>query len=197
MVPTAAVSSVTPKSGRKTAQAKRDKKRHKGLAEVPLQIIDKPAVPPNVDPNDLISIENMTLIGSYSWVDSAEPTILVPGESLQVSTIPTPYTLAPDKKSFVYEDAYRMPRFPNLARMRAIDIMTKEKGIHIDWPGIDFITDRNALRKLLKWASGSSGKEFRIDLELVGERTPGYGHRFELESTRAAPGCGALPAIIA
>ena len=55
--------------------------------------------------------------------------------------------------------------------MRAIDLITAEKGIQIDWPSVDFITDRNALRKLLRWGSGVSGKDFRIDLELAGERT--------------------------
>ena len=100
-----------------------------------------------------------------------------------------------------------MPEYPNLARMKAIDIMTAEKGIQIDWPNIDFITDRNALRKLLKWAGGTSVQEFRIDLELAGERTvflnrweakprnrlgpqqQSYGFAFEHASTRPAAGC--------
>ena len=100
-----------------------------------------------------------------------------------------------------------MPEYPSLARMRAIDIMTAEKGIKVDWPNIDFITDRNALRKLLKWADGASGQDFRIDLELAGERTvflnrwetknrnrlgpeqQSYGFAFEHASTRPAPGC--------
>ena len=40
-----------------------------------------------------------------------------------------------------------------------------------DWKTVDFITDRNNLRKLLQWIGGASGKGFRIDTQLVGEKT--------------------------
>lgn len=41
-----------------------------------------------------------------------------------------------------------------------------------DWKTVDFLTDRNGLRKLLRWISQSSGKsDFRIDTQLVGKKT--------------------------
>jgi len=192
---------------RKTRQVKKDKKRHNGLAETPLRVLDRPTDSDDLNLNHRVSIENMVYIGSYSWVDSTEPTIIVPGSPAIWRDRRAPYTLSPDRMTFVYEDAYRMPSFPNLARMKAIDIITEEKGIRVDWPGVDFVTDRNALRKLLRWASGSTGRDFRIDLELVGERTiflnrweeknrvcvdrchPSYGFSFEHASTRPALGC--------
>lgn len=211
----------------KSKKAKNDRKRHNGLESSPLMVLDRPADIAAAISEDRISIEDMTYIGSYSWVDSTEPTIVVPGTSYTFRSGQgsehshtlllgspavwhdrrTPYTVPPDRVTFMYEDAYRMPQYPNLARMRAIDIMTAEKGIQVDWPSVDFITDRNALRKLLKWAGDTSGKDFRIDLELAGERTvflnrweaktrnrlgpqeQSYGFAFEKASTHPAPDC--------
>ena len=78
----------------------------------------------------------------------------------------------------------------------------------VDWPTVDVITDRNGLRKLLRWLNPSPGKEvrdFRIEIQLVGTKTlvlgrwegrtrePStgrtYGFGFEDATTRAAPGC--------
>ncbi|EPS94817.1 hypothetical protein FOMPIDRAFT_91296 [Fomitopsis schrenkii] len=191
----------------KSKKAKNDRKRHNGLESSPLMVLDRPADIAAAISEDRISIEDMTYIGSYSWVDSTEPTIVVPGSPAVWHDRRTPYTVPPDRVTFMYEDAYRMPQYPNLARMRAIDIMTAEKGIQVDWPSVDFITDRNALRKLLKWAGDTSGKDFRIDLELAGERTvflnrweaktrnrlgpqeQSYGFAFEKASTHPAPDC--------
>lgn len=61
---------------------------------------------------------------------------------------------------------------------------------------LDILTDRNSLRKLLRWVTGTADKDFRIDLQLAGEKTVifsrweekavvdwfqhhGYGHNFE------------------
>jgi len=69
-----------------------------------------------------------------------------------------------------------------------------------EWPKLDILTDRNGLRKLLRWVTGKADKDFRIDLELVGEKTVvlnrweeksgqkptysfGYGHNFEVAYT--------------
>lgn len=68
--------------------------------------------------------------------------------------------MQPDQDTYSYEDAYRMPGCPGLARMRAIDVMTAEKGIEVDWPRIDFITDRDTLRKLFRWTSGTRACKF-------------------------------------
>ncbi|TFY75224.1 hypothetical protein EWM64_g8788 [Hericium alpestre] len=96
-----------------------------------------------------------------------------------------------------------MPSSVLLPLMKAVDTVGKE----IDWPTVDFVTDRNNLRKLLRWASGSTGRsnDFRIDFELAGENTvlfnrfeertkvmtdgKGYGFSFEHETTSPTPGC--------
>lgn len=39
------------------------------------------------------------------------------------------------------------------------------------WKSVDFLTDRNGLRKILRWTQHASGRDFRIDTQLVGEKT--------------------------
>jgi hypothetical protein len=85
----------------------------------------------------------------------------------------------------------------------AVDALALE-GVNpdVNWPSVDFITNRNCLRNLLRWISGS--RDFRIDTQLVGtqtvlltrwdkrdfdERHPYHGHNFEKASTVPGPGC--------
>jgi hypothetical protein len=75
------------------------------------------------------------------------------------------------------------------------------------WSSSDFVSDRNSLRHLLRWAGQwSKLDDFRIDLSLVGTKTvvltrwnrhssewapstSGYGSSFKSNQTTAAPGC--------
>ena len=89
----------------------------------------------------------------------------------------------------------------------AADVIHGKKA-PVDWPTVDIITDRNGLRKLLRWLSPSVGREvrdFRIDVDLIGTKTimlsrwedrmhnppnaRSYGFAFEAATTRPAPGC--------
>lgn len=63
----------------KSKKAKNERKRHDGLEAPPLMVLDRPADISGAIPKDRISIQNLMYIGSYSWVDSADPTIVVPG----------------------------------------------------------------------------------------------------------------------
>ncbi|TFK40515.1 hypothetical protein BDQ12DRAFT_679577 [Crucibulum laeve] len=99
-----------------------------------------------------------------------------------------------------------MPSAVLLPLITAVDIKAKEEGLlSFDWPSVDFVTDRNGLRKLLRWIVGGEVKNFRIDLQLAGEKTvlfnrwerrtrelfSGYtfGFNFEKASTKHAYGC--------
>ncbi|KAH9919326.1 uncharacterized protein B0H18DRAFT_1028387 [Fomitopsis serialis] len=181
------------REGSYTAKQVEQDMLHSGLEETPLMVLDSPTdTVADSNLNECVSesmVENVVYIGSYNWVDSAEPIILVPGSPPLWCDRGAPYTLSLDRDMFAFEDAYRVPpSLQNLARMNAIDIMTGENGVHVDWPNIDFITDRNALRKLLGWAGGYAGRAFRIDLEFAGSERS-YGFSFEHESTQPAPGC--------
>ncbi|KAG8935326.1 hypothetical protein FRC01_003078 [Tulasnella sp. 417] len=80
-------------------------------------------------------------------------------------------------------------------------ILVPALGADIDLQDFDIVTDRNNLRKLLRWADGAQpGKEFRIDLDIAGKtclftrreekdseyltRPRGYGHEYEKAATR-------------
>jgi hypothetical protein len=97
--------------------------------------------------------------------------------------------------------------------MKAVDAKTddpEDDQSVLDWPSIDFVTDRNGLRKLLRWINGSTGttKDFRIDMQLAGKNTvlfnrwekrnreslsgrpyDSFGFGFEKATTTPAVGC--------
>jgi hypothetical protein len=58
------------------------------------------------------------------------------------------------------------PLLPLLAAVDEQGIFPRE-----DWKTVDFVTDRNGLRKLLRWVVKATGRDFRIDTQLVGIKT--------------------------
>ncbi|KAK0197777.1 hypothetical protein F5146DRAFT_1016706 [Armillaria mellea] len=155
------------------------------------------------------AIRDPKYIGSYNWVDSPSPTILVPGSPRIWRNKPAPFTIRPDSGNhFCDQNGYRLPSTPLLPILVAVDKMSAGAEIPIDWPSVDFITDRNGLRKLLDWVSRKK-QSFRIDLQLAGTKTVlcnrwepksrlkvsgGYGYNFEDAMTHAAPGCERISA---
>jgi hypothetical protein len=107
--------------------------------------------------------------------------------------------------SFVHENDFRMPSAPLLPLFKSVDhVAMHDDQANIDWSSIDFVTDRNGLRKLLRWINNTATTEFRIDMQLAGQRTVlfnrwekrtrevpqwAYGLNFHKESTTPAPGC--------
>ena len=63
--------------------------------------------------------------------------------------------------------------------VRAIEAMPSSCRASIDWSTVDFVTDRNGLRKLLRWAKGTKCDDFRIDTQIAGERTILLNHYTE------------------
>lgn len=103
---------------------------------------------------------------------------------------------------YIHHDASKMGNHsPMLPLFAAID------ALHDDFPYQDFdlVTDRNGLRKLLRYIeSASMDDNFRIDVDLVGKtclftrqeenaklagQNTGYGHEYLKAATRAPPGC--------
>lgn len=102
---------------------------------------------------------------------------------------------------------------PLLPLIRAVQDVESQSGAKVedkfDWSSVDFVTDRNGLRKLLRWivaVSRDPPRDFRIDLQLAGSKTvlmsrweqitkeqPGtrrsYGFNFEEVMTVPSPGC--------
>jgi hypothetical protein len=107
--------------------------------------------------------------------------------------------------TFIDQNSYRAStKFSPLAPIFvAVDTFQKGK---FDFSDLDLITDRNNLRKLLRWIDGrQSAEDFRIDIELA-ENTVlftrcdpndaeiitgfrGFGHNYEKDATRLPRGC--------
>jgi hypothetical protein len=120
-----------------------------------------------------------------------------------------PFDLLPDVELFKHRPMYidqnaaRLPLAPLLPLVRAVDVGAERTSF--PWAAVDVVSDRNNIRKLLRWVEGSGkAKEFRIDTQLAGERTVllsrweervavgpegSYGFSFEDSQTFALPGC--------
>lgn len=72
-----------------TKRARTDRKRRSGLAALPFMVLDRPSSITDAPTEDCTSIQNLQCIGSYNWVDSADPTIIVPGSHAFCASHPT------------------------------------------------------------------------------------------------------------
>lgn len=79
-----------------------------------------------------------------------------------------PFSVPPDSGiAMVDPNSYHFDRYPILPAMIAVEEL---QGGDYPWNTVDFMTDRNNIRKLLRWICNDP-KEFRIDLHLAGEQT--------------------------
>ena len=122
---------------------------------------------------------------------------------------PTPLIVPRDSgHDFIDQNGHRMKRrftlLPLIKAVQAVKIRGKSAP-KFDWSSVDFVTDRNGLRKLVAWANDRSD-HWRIDTQLAGEKTvlmngwppvtkqtsgqsQSYGFSFEKTCTYPAPGC--------
>ncbi|KZT69562.1 hypothetical protein DAEQUDRAFT_690723 [Daedalea quercina L-15889] len=174
------------------------------LQSAPIKTIAKP----ETTSGRVIAVERLEYIGSFNWSEASKPTIIVPGSPSVWRNRALPYRVPRDTGiRFVDQTGYRMPTYPLYPLIRAVDIMSEDEGDPFDWSTVDFVSDRNGLRKLLRWINDDgTAKEFRIDMQLAGRNTvllnrwekktreepnPRYstfGFSFERQSTYKAPG---------
>jgi hypothetical protein len=112
-------------------------------------------------------------------------------------------TLPKDSGSyFIDQNASRAPTYPFEPMFAALDLMKPD----FNFGGVDLVTNRNSLRKLLHFASGRAQHSFRIDIKLVQSTLfltrrekktrdvirkamdVGYGHNFEHAFTKPLDG---------
>ena len=181
-----------------------DRKLSEGLIPQPLKTIP---IPPPIA--EQVSIKDLQFLGSYNWIaDETIPTIIVPGSPAEWQNKPTPYQVPADRGNrFTDQNGYRMPKAVLQPLITAVDIIQADDGQTFDWSSVDIITDRNGLRKLLRWIAKSSdrfeeARPFRIDLQLAGKKTvlfnrwekryreamPGYTFGFNFEKASTLPG---------
>ncbi|KAJ7200323.1 hypothetical protein GGX14DRAFT_372230 [Mycena pura] len=184
-----------------------------GLVPTALQTI---GIPTTVKSAQNVTISSLQSVGSYNWTKNSSPTIIVPGSPAEWQNKATPYQVPADTGLFfIDQNGFRMPSAVLLPLITAVDATHEASGspAAFDWAGanFDFITDRNGLRKLMRWIDGANRdadsdppKEFRIDTQLAGrtvllnrwekrtrENLSGYtyGFNFEKASTDPAIGC--------
>ncbi|KJA23285.1 hypothetical protein HYPSUDRAFT_40104 [Hypholoma sublateritium FD-334 SS-4] len=154
-----------------------------------------------------VRVKDCNYIGSYNWLKQDSPTILVPGSPPQWQNRAVPYTIPPDTGVyFSDQNGYRMPKYVLLPLIMAVNKCAEiAKKTPFDWSSADIVTDRNGLRKLMRWVGGEDVRDFRLDLQLAGEHTVlvnrwekrnrevfngrTFGFSFEKASTVPAPGC--------
>lgn len=166
--------------------------------------------------SDLIEIKDAHFIASYNWSDSDEPVIFVPGMSSfsfsfmkqEIHKVLTliqgcpakwrspslPHQVAKDNgQSFIDQNGYRSPSASFDPFFKALLTMHPDFNMR----PIGLTTDRNSLRKLLRFVSGKVPRSWRIDIDVIedtmfftrweenqiqmitGARDSGYGHEFE------------------
>ncbi|KAL1857544.1 hypothetical protein Daus18300_010302 [Diaporthe australafricana] len=149
-------------------------------------------------------------LASYNWLEKAVPTILVPGSPPLWSPPSVLRKLAPDSGVvYIDQNAARNPRFPLEPLFRALYVDNPDFQVR----DIDLVTDRNNIRKLLRFVQGSSSDAFQIRVELAGNRTAlftrveakttdliqgfrGYGRNFEKAYTKTERGTSAHHRIV-
>ncbi|KAI0070367.1 hypothetical protein K474DRAFT_1713391 [Panus rudis PR-1116 ss-1] len=163
-----------------------------------------------------VEVKNVEYVASYNWVDTdyhdGKAMIIVPGSPPVWKDKQMPYQVSRDidsqRKAPVDPHAHYIPNMPMLPMFRAADFLTSRGQTRgILWKEVDFVTERNSLRKLLRFIDGkyNMGWEFRMDTQLLGVRTIllqrwqessrqdvypySYGTNFEKEITQAADGC--------
>ncbi|PVH90192.1 hypothetical protein DM02DRAFT_683896 [Periconia macrospinosa] len=148
------------------------------------------------------AITKFEYLASYSWLESDVPTILVPGYPPLWLPPAGPLKLEPDSgRVYIDENAARIPDAPLEPLFGAL--FTQNPGFEMG--SVDMITDRNNIRKLLRFIDGTSSESFKIQVEIVdGKRAlftrmenetttviqgfRGYGRNFEKACTNSATG---------
>jgi hypothetical protein len=143
------------------------------------------------------------LLCTYNRVSTPSPTIYAPGCPAQWSPVALPTTLSKDSGThFIDQNSCRAPAYPFEPMFAALDLMKPD----FDFGGVNVVTNRNSLRRLLNSASGRVPGAFRSDANLVqntlfltrreqstrevlqGSRHTGYGHNFERRFTNQQNG---------
>ncbi|VDC03145.1 unnamed protein product [Peniophora sp. CBMAI 1063] len=184
------------------ATKRRGKNLLSGLGKRPIEVILHKAFPVESSQSGRSLITGLRYLASYDFID--EKHIVVPGSPRIWNPPAVPFQISPDTRELVAgpkEYKFISASFEPL--FAAIDAMETS----MDWPSIDIITNRRALRQLYRWIDRGNPTQqdhFRIDFEVIGKNTilfdevwtefrfkevPLYGAGFALETTDAGPGC--------
>ncbi|KAF8841510.1 hypothetical protein BDN67DRAFT_1068471 [Paxillus ammoniavirescens] len=154
-------------------------------------------------PTGVVQLKDFKPIASYSWIDATTPTIAVPGSPRVWAN--TSVTRVPQDKGLQYIDQ-NAARMLGHSPLLPLFVATENMNANFRYGDVDLVTDRNNLRKLLRFVSGATDeKDFRIDIDLAGKTClltrreekiqetisdfRGFGHEYEQAATTATRGC--------
>ena len=118
----------------------------------------------------LMSLANFKSVGSYNWSTSDSlpnrPVVIIPGAGDRLNNVLEPMQLIKNERlQIADENRHHQPDYPLEALFRAVQICSPQ----FDFSAVQFVTDRNNLRKMLNYVEGKSLDEsFRIDFQRVG-----------------------------
>ncbi|CAI0645625.1 unnamed protein product, partial [Colletotrichum noveboracense] len=148
------------------------------------------------------SITCLQYVASYNWMNSKLPTIAVPGSPPRWAPPTVPPRMTPDTGTvYVDQNAARCPDHPLEPLFRAI----RAHKPSFELSDVDVVSDRNNIRKLLRFVQASSSEGFEIKAEMTGKKTllftrveeqptetirtfKGFGHNFERTYTKGLAG---------
>ncbi|KAG9128482.1 hypothetical protein FRC07_009705 [Ceratobasidium sp. 392] len=195
----------------------RPSKLLEGLSTEDLCSVPVPSAHHDAEVDASVDITKVATLGSYNWVEHSAPTIIIPGSPSLLKEPALPLQLKPDSgPTFIDQNAARLPKSPFEPAFRAISVLRGDssKDFTLSKEDIDIVTDRNNLRKLMRFicANGPNrdprrhrNREFRIDTQLApngktlilvrydeniidnSTQFRGYGHSFEEAATTTHP----------
>lgn len=118
------------------------------------------------NPHKVTSSDGYEFLCSYSWKNTALPSIYVPGVPRVWDPPLTPKQLPKDKgNSWCDQHGHRVPKFQFEPVFQALATMNKL----IRFDNVDIVVNRNTLQKLFSFASYRRGEQFHADLNMVGK----------------------------
>lgn len=156
----------------------------KNLSSVPSKAFTAPSDVPSV------ALEGFSTVASYSWMTTVGvPTLAIPGmhDHLALSRCHITHTVHSGEPSKWVEPSLPL-RLPadqglryvdhtgdqceqaNVCRLMPLFQSVEHCAPDFDFTNINLVCNRNNLRNLLRWITGTTKKDFRIDLQLVNDQ---------------------------
>ncbi|KIJ16236.1 hypothetical protein PAXINDRAFT_176296 [Paxillus involutus ATCC 200175] len=142
-------------------------------------------------PTSVVQLKDFKPIASYSWIDATKPTIAVPGSPRVWAN--TTVTRVPADKGVVYIDQ-NSARMLGHSPLLPLFIAVENIDANFRYGDVDLVTDRNNLRKLLRFVIDLAGKTCLFtrreekNQETISDFR-GFGHEYEQAATTATRGC--------
>jgi hypothetical protein len=173
----------------------------KNLSPVPSKAFTAPSDVPSV------ALEEFSTVASYSWMTTVgPPTLAIPGmydhlvstrchitHSVHSGEPPKwiqptlPLRLPADQGVRYVDHTGDQCEQANVCRLMPLFQSVEHCAPDFDFTNINLVCNRNNLRNLLRWITGTTKKDFRIDLQLVNDQKTLVMLEYEEACTEVVP----------